>query len=526
MANLLRKISFFTAAELTVLTFFITSLLGGTAIWYTEKDRTVVSDVAVHETVNIESTNKETYHPPLRKEVHTTTKKVTHKGEYFIDSWFTSVSALCVTGLNATDFSKFTLPGQIVVLALIQIGGLGIIVFTSLFAMMVFRGITEKSSFRNLLGGVLDTEHHDVADMLKYVFIYTFAFEAIGALIMGAHMQWFVDKSLLNGINPWWWGVFHAISGYNNAGFSLMGNNLMSYVNDYTINLTIAALIILGGIGYPVFIAFYAMWRRKVLRRNDKLQKRLDNDFSGVASEVQIKVALIGTVLLLALGTLIPLIIEFNNPIMQDASLGQKILIAFFQSTSTRTAGFNTIDIGALHAATLFLYMILMFIGANPAGTAGGIKIPTVAVLYGYIKDWFKEPGKPVELMGERISKFAVSHAVRLFFFATSFITIVAFIIMIDEKDFLITPDPTFNFLKILFELFSAYGTVGLTMGYPGGAAGFSALLSPFSKTMLILAMLVGRVGALTLLAALPWKRAHSDKQSPDFEEVQRIQIG
>ncbi len=526
MTSFFRKLNFFTAAELTVLTFFITSLLGGVALWYTESGRMVTSDIAVHETVIIRSTNDATYQPPIREELHTTTKKVTHKGEYFIDAWFTSVSALCVTGLNATDFSKFTLPGQIVTMLLIQIGGLGIIVFTSLFAMMVFRGIAEHASFKKMLSGILDTEHNDVKDMLKYVFIYTFAFEGIGALIMGIHMQWFVDKNLLQGLNPWWWGLFHAVSGYNNAGFSLMGNNLISFVTDPWINLTIAMLIILGGIGYPVFIALYALWRKKVLKKQDKLQKRLDEDFSGVASPVQIKVALIGTVILLFIGTIIPLIIEYDNPIMANRTFSEKVLINFFQSTSTRTAGFNTIDIGALHVATLFLYMILMYIGANPGGTAGGIKIPTVAVLYGYIKDWFREPGKPVELLGEKISKFAVSHAIRLFFFASSFIAIVAFLMMIAEKEFLITPDPTFNFLKIIFELFSAYGTVGLTMGYPGGSAGFSALLTPFSKGMLILAMLVGRVGALTLLAALPWKREHSDKFSEDFENVQKIQIG
>lgn len=302
----------------------------------------------------------------------------------------------------------------------------------------------------------------------------------------------------------------------------------MNFVLDPVISLTIAILIILGGLGYPVLIAIHAGLHKKLFHKNDKAQQKLANDVKEVvASSVQTKVAIIGTIVLLAVGTIFMLAVEWNNPVMKDYNTTQKILISFFQSTSTRTAGFNTVDIGALHVATLFLYMALMFIGANPAGTAGGIKIPTIAVLYGYIKDWFKAPGKAVTLYGKKISKFAVSHAVRLFFFSTIFIGFITLLICISEKDYLITPDPTFNFTKILFEIVSAFGTVGLSMGFFGGVTSFSAILTPFAKFLLILTMLFGRLGPLTWLAALPWKRKHADAPlSPDFEDTEKIQIG
>ncbi len=218
---------------------------------------------------------------------------------------------------------------------------------------------------------------------------------------------------------------------------------------------------------------------------------------------------------------------EWSSPLLKDLSLSDRIMAMFFQSISTRTAGFNTIDIGALTTSTLILYMILMFIGANPAGTAGGIKIPTMAVLYGYVKDWFKKPGLPVTLYKRRISKFAVSHAVRLFFFSTLTIGIIVFLICAIESQYLMTPDPLFNFTKIIFEVFSAFGTVGLSMSFPGGVTSFSAILTPASKFLLILTMLFGRLGPLTILAALRWKREYSDHPpSPDFDDVEKIQIG
>lgn len=523
--KILRSLTRFTATELTVISFVAATLVGGAILMYTEKDRTVYANLPVHREVRIVPL-QQADGIEMIQEKHTGLQKIQYTGEQYIDTWFTAVSALCVTGLNATDFSKFTLIGQIVTMLLIQMGGLGIIVFTSIFAFAIFRGFSEKTSFKKLLADIMDTDHDSVKHFFKNVIIYTFAIEGVSALIMGAHLQWFSDPALLKGINPWWWGLFHSVSAFNNAGFGLLPDNLMSFVTDPVINLVIAGEIILGGLGYPVLIAIYGWFYRSV-KKNHKAHASMRKDLVGIASPVQIRVALIGTAILLAAGTFIPFFVELGNPIMKGYSIPQQLLIHFFQSVSTRTAGFNTIDVGALHITTLFLYMELMYIGANPAGTGGGIKIPTVAVLYGYLKDWFMKPGEPVKLFGRRISKFAVSHAVRLFFFSTIFVAVITFLVCYIEREFLITPDPLFNFTKVLFEIFSAFGTVGLTMGYPGSVESFSGILHPMSKLLLGITMLIGRVGPLTLLASMPWKRTYADEpQSDDFDDVDKIQIG
>jgi trk system potassium uptake protein TrkH len=524
------RLSLLSAAEATVISFVIMSLIGGSLLWFTEKDRMVNAKVPSYEEVHVLMTNPTDPSDPRadRKEVHTFINDVSYKGEKFIDTLFTAVSALCVTGLTSTDFSEFTLAGQIITMILIQMGGLGIIMFTSIFAFAIVRGLSEHQNFKSIMSGILDTEHHYVGHMIKRVIIYTLIIETGAFLIMGAYLQWFVDPSIINNLNPWWWSLFHSVSAFNNAGFGLLNNNLVNFVTDPVISLTISTLIILGGLGYPVLIAAHTYFRKKLVRKNDTEQRELEDAEKGVvASPVQTRVAIIGTILLLAIGTILPLITDRHNPILQNYSGPQKVLIMFFQSVSTRTAGFNTIDIGALGIATVFLYIILMVIGANPAGTAGGMKIPTVAVLYGYTKDWFKKPGEPVTLFKHRVSKFALSHAIRLFFFSIIFIVGITFAITTIEGKWLYTPDPNMNFIKTFFEITSAFGTVGLSMGFSGSVTSLSAIFHPISKFLIIVTMLFGRLGPLTVLAALPWKKRYADHPpSPDFEDAEKIQIG
>ncbi len=515
-------------AQATVLSFLTMSLVGSFLLYFTEQGRLVEAKVPVFQDVKIESLEgleSENYLSEPHFETHVFTKDVQYEGEKFIDMLFTSVSALCVTGLTSTDFSKFTLMGQIITLILIQMGGLGIIVFTSIFAFVIVKGFSEGNSFSDLLAGILDTSNHNVFRMLRHVLFYTLFFELCGFFIMGIHLDG--REALLGGMNAWWWALFHSVSAFNNAGFGLLNNNLVEFVHDPVINFTIAALIVLGGLGYPVLIALHTFLRGKLSRPGDLVQKALEKDVQEVvASQVQTKVALIGTVVLISVGMFVPFLMEMNNPILAGKSFGDQLLIHFFQSVSTRTAGFNTIDIGGLGISTLFLYMFLMYVGANPAGTAGGIKIPTLAILYGYVKDWFAEPGKPVILFQQRISRFAVSHAVRLFFFSSLVICFVVFLISFNEAKYLITPDPTFNFTKVLFEVFSAFGTVGLSMGFAGGVTSFSAILTPISKFLIILTMLLGRLGPLTILASLKTNRAKHTTLTEDFKDVQKIQIG
>lgn len=529
----LKKLTLFTASEATVISFVIMSLIGGSLLYITENKRGVDTKIPVTQDVvvfPIHQINKKISTKP-QTETHTFIIDEKNKGEKFVDSVFTAVSALCVTGLTSTDFSKFTLLGQIITLILIQMGGLGIIVFTSIFAYAIIKKMSEKHNFKNMLAGILDTTNSDVGRMIKHIVFYTALFEGFGALIMGLYLQ-NLEKlqrySLIGNINPWWWSVFHSVSAFNNAGFSLMENNLANFAANPLINLVIAGLIILGGIGYPVLIAIHTTLYSIFWKKNKEKIENLKKDKAGViSSNVQMRVAIIGTLFFLSLGTFIPLIIEKNNPIFNGCSWTQRLLISFFHSASSRTAGFNTINVGAFGTATLLLYILLMYIGANPAGTAGGIKIPTVAVLYGYVKDWFRKPGEPVLLLKRRVSKFAVSHAIRLFVFSLSALCLIIFCIAIKEYNYLLTPDSTFNFTKIIFETFSAFGTVGLSMGFAGGVTSFAGILSSFSKYLLIITMLFGRLGPLTILSALPLKRRYADMpNSPDFDDVEKIQIG
>lgn len=520
----------FSPAQLSVFSFVIMSVIGGTLLWFTEHNRTVIYDTPVMRPVIL--TVKDNYQSgkiyTVGQEEHVVVEKKERKGENFVDTLFTAVSALCVTGLTSTDFTRFTLTGQIITMILIQMGGLGIIVFTSIFAIAIARGISEHENFQKIVGGILDTEGNQVIIMIKYVTLYTALIEGIATVILGVHLQFFSPTSLMDGINPWWWALFHSVSAFNNAGFGLQNNNLVNYVTDPVVNLVISSLIILGGIGYPVLVSIHILLRKYFIKKEDKEQRELTKNLHSVsASPVQLRVALWGTLVLIIVGTIIPLLEPTNRALLSHYSIPQQILIAFFQSVSTRTAGFNTIDIGSLGIATLFVYICLMYIGTNPAGTGGGIKVPTVAVLFGYIKDWFGKPGEPVKLLGRNVSKFAVSHAIRLFFVSVIFVATITLLICFIEDRFLITPDPTFNFLKILFEVVSAFGTVGLSMGFTGGVTSFSAILAPLSKYLLIIAMLVGRLGPLTILASLPWKKDHDEKDlTPDYQDAQKIQIG
>jgi trk system potassium uptake protein TrkH len=523
-----KKLSFFdylfslNAAEFAVISFVIVSLIGGLLLFYTEKDKNFFDDIPTHSEVRIQHLYGNTSY----NTVHTRVTRIQYHGINFVDAVFTSVSALCVTGLTTVDFSGFSLQGQIVVMILIQLGGFGIVVFSAMLAISIFKGISHRGSFKKLIADTVDSQDRYAVDMLRYIFLYTVIFEGTGIVVMGSYLSYCISPDLIGGTNPWWWAAFHAVSAFNNAGFSLMNNNLVNFVHDPVINITITALIILGGLGYPVLIAIYIYCQRFFKSRRKQALKELADNVSGIASKIQIKIALFGTLFFLFFGTVLIYWIEYDNTFPEHDTFFYHFFPAWFQSVTARTAGFNTLDIGSLHAPTLLLLMIFMFIGANPAGTAGGVKIPTIAVLYGYIKDWFAAPDQPVILMGERVSRFAVSHAIRLFFFSTAFVVITTAVITYIERDYVITTDNIFGFTKILFETTSAFSTTGLSMGYEGGVTSFSGLFSIPSKYLIVITMLFGRIGPLIVLAALPWKRKYADEKSTDFNDVQNVRIG
>lgn len=515
-------------AELTVLSFLSVSLVGGVLLTVTESGREVRAVYKTHRDVVITtvSTQDATDVSSLF-ETHTFLIESTRTGETFIDMLFTAVSAVSVTGLTVTDFSQFSLAGQIIVLVLIQIGGLGVIFVSSVMALAVIKGVSKRISFRALLSQVLNTKKRDALDMLKYILLYTIVTEAVGFLVMGIHLQFFVSPDQYFYINPWWWSLFHSVSAFNNAGFSLMPNSMINFAKDPVIMTVLSTQIVIGGLGFPVLFALFFLIKDGIRHQYEGWRPHIRHNIAGIASIVQVKIALLGTLLLIVLGTCVTLLFEWNRAIPADTSIGQHIMIGLFHSVSSRTAGFNSLDLASFQFATLFLTMILMFIGANPGGTSGGVKIHTIAVIIGYLKDWYRVPGQPIVLLGRKISKFALSHAIRLFFFSTSFIILVFFSISHIEGDFLANPDDNINAIKILFEVISAFGTTGLSMGFPQGVSSFATILEPESKMLLILSMLVGRIGPIAVIASFPWHRHEADAiLSPDQEKADKIQIG
>ena len=392
----------------------------------------------------------------------------------FLDSYFTANSATCVTGLVTLDTGTyFSLFGLIVIMALIQIGGLGYMTFST-FMVLVFRQrlfISQKLVLQEALN-IYSTK--DVISVLRKIFGIVFAVEGIGALIL--FVRWLPEfgfgKSIL-------YAIFHSISAFNNAGFALPPNfaNLAPYVTDWTINLTITSLIIIGGIGFIVIA--------------DILQHR--------KLSVHSKVAIITTLFLIIGGTLLFLMLEYNNPnTLGTLIFPHKVLASYFQSVTPRTAGFNTVDISKLVPGTALFTMFLMFVGASPGGTGGGIKTTTFALILLTILATLKG-FKNTIIFNRRIPAETVRRAFTITFLAAMVIAIGVFLLGNSEK---------FGLMQIAFETFSAFGTVGLSMG-------ITPYLSSLGKIFIITVMFIGRVGPLTLLLALTMGQKEPKIESP-----------
>jgi len=380
----------------------------------------------------------------------------------FLDAYFTSNSATCVTGLVVLDTGvHFSLFGLMVLICLMQIGGLGYMTF-SVFAMLVLRKklfVSERMMMQEALNIYSGKE---VADILKKIFAIVFTVEGIGVLIL--FLRWAPELGVGKGIL---YAVFHAVSAFNNAGFALPPNfaNLSPYVTDIIINLTITTLIIIGGIGFIV----------------------ISDVLKGRKLSLHSKIVLTTTALLIILGTAAILFFEFSNPkTLGNLPLGGKILASYFQAVTPRTAGFNTIDNGALFAPTLILTMFLMFIGASPGGTGGGIKTSTFAVLLGTIRATLKGL-KDTVMFRRRVPHETVRRAFTIT--TLSVFVIVTAILLLNYFD-------KFSLMESAFEVFSAFGTVGLSMG-------ITPKLSSIGKIVIIVVMFIGRVGPLSLALTL-----------------------
>lgn len=387
-------------------------------------------------------------------------------GADFMAALFTATSSVCVTGLTVVDtptyWSGF---GQVVIMLLIQLGGLGIMIFAALIGLVLAR----KFSVRSRLNTAAEAKAlglDDVRGMVRGIVIISLVIEA-AVLVMILpryvfHYGYDIGEAL-------WHSLFHSVSSFNNAGFALYSDNLIGFADDPFICLPLSAAIILGGLGFPVI-----MQLRKEFRRP-------------LHWTMNTKLVLWGTAILLVGGTAFITILEWNNP----DTLGKlnpwgRLLAGFFQSVQTRTAGFNSVDIGAMHDETWFGMDILMFIGGGPAGTAGGIKVTTFAVLFFIMVTELRGDGA-VNIFGKRLSRAVHRQAITVVLIAVAAVVAGAGLLM------LLTGE---NLDRALFETVSAFGTVGLSTG-------ITADLSDAAQLVLIVLMFLGRLGPLTLGSAI-----------------------
>ncbi|SFU28160.1 trk system potassium uptake protein TrkH [Clostridium sp. DSM 8431] len=390
----------------------------------------------------------------------------------FLDSLFTSTSAVCVTGLVAVDTGTYwSTFGQFVIILLIQIGGLGFMSITVFVAALLGKKITLKD--RLYVQESLNTlSIHGIVKMVKYVISFVFIVEGIGALLLST--QFIPEFGLVKGMG---YSFFHSISTFCNAGFDLMGNysSVTSYSSNAVVLITLSLLIIISGLGFTVILELL----------NYKNNKKLS---------IHSKIVLTMTLALIIFPTIFIFLLEYKNAgTMANMSFGDKILNSFFTAVSPRTAGFNSIDLAKMEIASIFLTIFLMFIGGSPGSTAGGLKTTTFAIailtLISVIKGY-----EDTEAFGRRFSKELVYKAFALLMLGVTLVVTVTMILSITEYDI--------PFIDLFFEAASAFGTVGLTLG-------ITQKLSVIGKIVIMITMYLGRVGPLTVMLAL----MHRQKQ-------------
>lgn len=401
-----------------------------------------------------------------------------------IDALFEATTAVCVTGLVVVDTeTTFTLFGQIVMLVLIQVGGLGFMTFGVLIALFLGKNIglssrlmIQESLNQLSLGGMVK--------LVKFVVGFTLLVEGAGAVILA--IRWANDFGFPKSI---YYGVFHSISAFNNAGIDIMGDfrSMTEYVGDGTIIMTLSSLLIIGGIGYTVVL--------------DILKKRSIKKLS-----LHSKLVLIMTIVLNILGTILIFALEYNNPgTLGGLSFQDKILSAYFHGVVPRTAGFNSLNMGDLTLSTQFVTMLLMFIGGGSGGTAGGIKVTTFLIII--LAVWSLIRGREdVNVMERRIPKEIVFRAFSITLYSASLVFLILFILTITE---------TAPLNVLMFEVISAFGTVGMSMG-------LTPELSSVGKIVISILMFMGRVGPLTIAFAL----AKVNKKPPYKHVEEKIIIG
>lgn len=399
-------------------------------------------------------------------------------GATLIDALFTAVSSVCVTGLTVVDTPTYwTGFGEVVILVLIQVGGFGVMTLASVIGLAVIR----RMSLRSKLTASAEVKSAGLADigvLVLGVVRVSFVIEAAVMLLLTARFWLGYNRPLDEAA---WLGLFHAVSSFNNAGFALFSDNIMSFATDPFICLPLCAATILGGLGFPV-IAQLRRYARSPLRWT-----------------MNTRLVLWGTLALLVLGTVYITALEWGNPrTLGPLDWPSKILAGFFQSVQTRTSGFNSVDIGGLDGATLLGMDILMFIGGGPAGTAGGIKITTFAVLFFIIAAEIRGEAV-VNVFGKRLSRAVHRQALAVALLSVAVVVAAtAGILLLTDCDL----GPS------LFEAISAFATVGLSTG-------ITPHLPAAGQLILIVLMIVGRLGPITFATALALRERHLAYQFP-----------
>jgi trk system potassium uptake protein TrkH len=401
----------------------------------------------------------------------------------FIDALFTATSATCVTGLSVRDVGlDFSIVGQTIILTLIQLGGLGIVIFGAVFGLLFGQALNVRQAvaMQDLLSAQTVSK---ISNIIAFIFIAVFAIEGAGALFL--YNMWDAYTPLAGHIqSKWFCSVFHSISAFCNAGLGLYSDSLISFNMDWRIYSIICPLII-GGLGFGVLYNLTTVFADRVRHIFNMLlpyeKRRLK---SPVRIQLQTKIVLAVTALLVICGTAGLLIIQ-NNTGKHNIALGD----AFFQSVTARTAGFNSIDINALSVPSKMILIMLMFIGGSPASTAGGIKTVTMAVIIMAVYTTIRKRSD-VEIFKRCVPLVTVGKALTVLLLFTIVLFGATFLLTITERH------NNFAASAIMFEATSALGTVGLSCG-------ITPSLTTAGKTIIIITMLIGRLGALTLLATL-----------------------
>ncbi len=392
------------------------------------------------------------------------------KGDYSpLTALFTATSAVSVTGLSVVDVSKtYNYFGKTIILILIQLGGLGIMTFSSILMMLIGKRISYEE--KKILKEDLNQEAlGGIVRFIRTLMAIVFTIEGVGALLL--FTQFRKDYSFLKAT---YYSVFHSVSAFCNAGFSLFTDSLEGFKGNYIINLTIAGLIVLGGIGFAVinsYILFFKTRRKKF----------------NLTSKLALKI----TVLLLVSGTVLFYFVERTNPAtIGNLTFVEKWVASFFQSVTTRTAGFNSVSMEKMRPASIFMFLLFMFVGASPGSTGGGIKTTTFGVILFYIIGIIRGESD-INISNRRISWEVLNRAMVILVISLLYVSFVSLALLSIEQG---------DFVKIVFEAVSAFGTVGLSMG-------LTPELSTVSRVIIIITMLIGRAGPLTVALAVGEKK-------------------